>query len=345
MWSEGCVANMPAPLNRVTYVYRQVRKCADGSFLDEKANQLMFLHGGYCNFECANRFYEQCIADGSFDAYYVEQCPEIPIPTPGLAPTETSAPVAATQAQPIAVDANSRVYNDGCQAALPEPFNKVLRVEREVRSCADDSLAQKQTILTKGNYCTFDCVDLKSETCAADAAGASGVYIKENCFTTEAATDAGLVSTEQAQQARAILKKIRIQRLAPADTAAADAAPAIQISSADVAATTNLDVVVKDQTLNVKAVDAPVEAAKPVAVMPDEVKDAVVAQSGVAPATVSRMELKVYQDEAVYEVDAAKDAKLLGFIPVSMPVTTTISAEDASVVKEERPWWNAISTS
>jgi uncharacterized membrane protein YkoI len=186
---------------------------------------------------------------------------------------------------------------------------------------------------------------LKSETCAADAAGASGVYIKENCFTTEAATDAGLVSTEQAQQARAILKKIRIQRLAPADTAAADAAPAIQISSADVAATTNLDVVVKDQTLNVKAVDAPVEAAKPVAVMPDEVKDAVVAQSGVAPATVSRMELKVYQDEAVYEVDAAKDAKLLGFIPVSMPVTTTISAEDASVVKEERPWWNAISTS
>jgi outer membrane protein assembly factor BamB len=96
----------------------------------------------------------------------------------------------------------------------------------------------------------------------------------------------------------------------------------------------------------VKPADASEAQAKPVAVLPDAVKAVAVAQ-GAAPASVSGMQLKIddASGKAVYEIDAAKPVKIMGFIPASMPVTTTVSAVDASVVSEKTPWWKAISTS
>jgi len=189
---------------------------------------------------------------------------------------------------------------------------------------------------------------LKAETCAADAAGANGVYVKETCFTSEAgASGEAVVSNEEAQQARVILKKIRVERLAASTTAGAvSSAPALKISSEDAEATTQLDILVKNQRLLVKNADSSEAQAQPVALLPDAVKASVASSPGFAPESVSSMQIKIdaASGKAVYEVNAAKNAKLLGFIPVKMPTAITVSAEDASVVSESKPWWSAFAS-
>lgn len=57
-------------------VYR-THRLASGKInteIHQKGKEIIDLAGGYSNFTGSNRFYEQCILDGSFDAFYDEVC-------------------------------------------------------------------------------------------------------------------------------------------------------------------------------------------------------------------------------------------------------------------------------
>jgi hypothetical protein len=63
---------VPAGSCRPVKLHRTVIPCKGASKSDEQIIDLVAT--GYSNFTCANRFNEQCIDDGSFDAYYSEWC-------------------------------------------------------------------------------------------------------------------------------------------------------------------------------------------------------------------------------------------------------------------------------
>ncbi len=91
MWSPGCNAAAPAgdaARNLVSF-RRDWKDCATGAIIER---QLIYTNGGYCNVECANRYKEQCIDDGSFDTFYDEfACVYgngTPSPTPTVYPSE-----------------------------------------------------------------------------------------------------------------------------------------------------------------------------------------------------------------------------------------------------------------
>jgi len=55
---------------------------------------------------------------------------------------------------------------------------------------------------------------------------------------------------------------------------------------------------------------------------------------------IREMKLERKENKPVYIVDAAKQGRLLGIIPINVSVNYEISATDGSTIKVNRPWWS-----
>jgi hypothetical protein len=82
----SCPADVtPGPACTPTRLYRTVMNCAGGAL---GAEQSIDLSTGYGNYTCGSRYQQQCVDDGSFDAYYSERCDyTCPVATVGLIPS------------------------------------------------------------------------------------------------------------------------------------------------------------------------------------------------------------------------------------------------------------------
>lgn len=67
-------------------------------------------------------------------------------------------------------------------------------------------------------------------------------------------------------------------------------------------------------------------------------------QIGARNQTVRSMELVMEENKAMYKITEAKQARLFGFIPVGMEVTSKVSAEDGSFLGKATPWWSFLAT-
>ncbi len=56
----------------------------------------------------------------------------------------------------------------------------------------------------------------------------------------------------------------------------------------------------------------------------------------------SAIELKVVDDEPVYEIAGKNDGRILGIFPVSFDVKATIDARTGETIDVEKPWWSLI---
>lgn len=54
---------------------------------------------------------------------------------------------------------------------------------------------------------------------------------------------------------------------------------------------------------------------------------------------IGTITIKEYGDDVVYEVQTAKDVKILGFIKLKMNIQTNVDVEDGKVLSIKRPWW------
>ncbi|MEM3060507.1 MAG: hypothetical protein QXW70_02385 [Candidatus Anstonellales archaeon] len=59
---------------------------------------------------------------------------------------------------------------------------------------------------------------------------------------------------------------------------------------------------------------------------------------------ISPKKIRIVEDEkkAAYVVDAEKDGKLLGLIPIKVSRTFVVDANTSDILKEEKPWWSAL---
>ena len=53
-------------------MFRTLKDCTTGDDLSRE--EVIVLDGTLCNYTCRSRFPEQCLVDGSYDTYYIEQC-------------------------------------------------------------------------------------------------------------------------------------------------------------------------------------------------------------------------------------------------------------------------------
>jgi hypothetical protein len=93
-----CDASKPRNEN-APMLYRTVRSCGTRKAIGDP--QVINLEYGYGNYECSSRYQEQCIYDGSDDAFYEESCKNVQQPTPTAtvvpSPTPTAPPNNATE--------------------------------------------------------------------------------------------------------------------------------------------------------------------------------------------------------------------------------------------------------
>jgi len=71
-YDEWCEYYENRDLSKATILHRTTRDCEDNSIAREESS--INLSGGYSNYRCRSRYYEQCIQDNSFDTYYDEWC-------------------------------------------------------------------------------------------------------------------------------------------------------------------------------------------------------------------------------------------------------------------------------
>ena len=55
---------------------------------------------------------------------------------------------------------------------------------------------------------------------------------------------------------------------------------------------------------------------------------------------VDEVRLEEGSEEPIYSISGSKEAKILFFIPVSVPVQTQVSAQTGQVVSVQKPWWS-----
>jgi hypothetical protein len=136
-------------------LHRMALSC-DGKSLGPK--QSIDLSGGYKAFTCGNRFQEQCVDDGTPDAYYMEWCDY-------AGPTCSPTPNGTLQCDPGASPP------DGAQAVV---------LHRTVRSCRGDAVGDEQVIdLRSGEYSNYTCQNNFERQCVTD--GSWDRYTEEWC--------------------------------------------------------------------------------------------------------------------------------------------------------------------
>lgn len=80
------------------------------------------------------------------------------------------------------------------------------------------------------------------------------------------------------------------------------------------------------------------ESAKPVSILPHEVPAIAMTSENIT--SISTIELKTNEQKPVYEVEGTREARLLFFIPVSVPIQTEINAIDGKIISVKKPWWS-----
>ena len=109
---------------------------------------------------------------------------------------------------------------------------------------------------------------------------------------------------------------------------------------------TQTQVVIKDGTLEIKALELTIEN-ETLKVGNSEVKFTagdVVKKIEVEPKEIREIELIEENAKAVYKIKTEESRKLLGFIQVEVETDLTIDAAEAKVVEESVPWWVALTT-
>ena len=75
---------------------------------------------------------------------------------------------------------------------------------------------------------------------------------------------------------------------------------------------------------------------------PQEVKISPTEASGKVSQAIKVQDITLEESSRapVYRVFGAREAKILFFIPVSVPIETQVSAQTGDVVSVQKPWWN-----
>ena len=75
------------------------------------------------------------------------------------------------------------------------------------------------------------------------------------------------------------------------------------------------------------------------AILPDMVSQIVIANEQ---QKVEKIELKMVNQEPLYEVNGEKEEKIFWLIPAKIPITTQLSVETGEITKIKKPWWGYI---
>lgn len=75
--------------------------------------------------------------------------------------------------------------------------------------------------------------------------------------------------------------------------------------------------------------------AKAIKMMPDDAL-----RANLRAQKVHRIELKMWHEKPVYQIEGVARAKFFGLIPVNVKVKTLVDADTGQVIKEGKPWWS-----
>ena len=379
MYMQGCVAKMPAPFNDVKEFYRDVVDCATGQVLE---HQLIITNGDYCNFRCRNRYREHCINDGTFDKYYVEKCPGITIPTPGIEPKKITdlkptIQISDENTNALTSDTAPKMQQGPIATADEAPIEKKLQEtntftaerapEKQEKIFVDENSDMYnpgcQTKLT-APFNQVKKIERMVYSCADDTElqkqeiYTNGDFCEFYCIDmkTEMCVENGMdvyyreecgLSGEQVQMVEEFYRKIRIHYAEQEQKLKITVVKAKEEAPTAETPAEEISEAVVDKEVQIRVEEKKMYAKKEqvekqIGVMPDLAEEIVEQEKK----QVREMELSVNTEkqEAIYEIRAMEKAKLFAIIPVEKPVEVELSAETAEIKEQREPFWSFLTT-
>ena len=156
-------SNVPDNIKPAKKLIRIVRDCNTHKPIKVSGHEIVqriTLDGSYCNYTCKNRYQEQCVNDGTADAYYHESC----------------------------VNANGKQIPSARRSICNKSgaAGKAWVLFRTVKKCQNDAPvnpnAGTEVIILDGSYCNYTCKNRKQEQCYDN--GTFDNYYEESCLST-----------------------------------------------------------------------------------------------------------------------------------------------------------------